>query len=257
MNKIIILSLLTWMIFVSNVSNAQEYKGYFGSKIYVKAITLHRLDLIPFFLNDGEDWKLYNFGMAFSATYQFSRTTGLQLEVGTDNFMVAPSRFNYNNFTVYNVEPFRAKSNYIMPKLVISNSKMQPLGLSHEIGLGFHFSTLQEGDYQVDYSNSTYIWGTKNTAFSFDQNKSTKNLSFQYALNYHIPLTKKLLLGLHFRFMANFKFPRDPAFEYKRSMLYFNINDFSNFNQLEQDYFIRASRQFQFANFGLGLCYSI
>lgn len=237
----------------------QENKGYFGSKVYVQAITLHRIPIFQL----GNESGMYDFGFAGNVTYQASRNLGLQLEVGREFFN--PKLEDYRSygdmtggqyFQVDKLQAFDAKSLYIMPKLVLSNAgSIQPLGFSQELGFGVHFGRLVDQRYRID-------WNTYNTQLpsiieiDTKKNKATRYFSLMYGMNYHVPLAKKLMLGFHFQYMVHFGFPDKQSY-FSSSGLYSGPDDFKNISQADQDYTIRRNKGFHFATFGLGLCYSI
>lgn len=235
---------------------AQKSGGYFGSKLYVQALTLNRLNIFSLLLGN-EEQRVYHGGFAFNGTYRVNRSIGLQLEVGRQGFDVVADRYTYETFRIEEAEAFAARTAYVMPKLVVSGSNMQPLGMSHEFGVGLNFGRLIEGNYRYEFADASAVWGVKTAKFNFDQNKATRFYSLQYAFNYHLPITKKLLIGFHLRYMLHLGFPIKYISDVARPYFYENANDYVNFNQQEQDYFIRKYKRLHFINFGFGLCYSI
>lgn len=244
------------------VLSQKDFSGYFGSRLHVQAVSLHRFIL---FNREGQEGR-YDFGLAGNITYQVKRNLGLQFEIGREFFNPIPSTGSYTFYNenenqyqgiyINNVEAFRAKSIYFMPKLVFSSSNsIQPMGFSNEVGFGFHFGKLINDTYRISWNDFSGVPLPSKVDMDFSKLDATKYYSIFYALNYHIPMSKKLLLGFHFQYMAHLGFPkRDYDWDNTK---YKDANSYKYFTQTDHNSLITKVKRTHFATFGFGLCYAI
>jgi hypothetical protein len=196
-----------------------QHNGYLGRKTFIGADV--RL-FVPLLYNRqvDENQKYKSDGTTFKdarnlLTYGFNLTLGRAVDRNLA-FLIQGSFLNYkvantDDFITNYSSPIRstyyqAQSFGIMPIIEISGEDgLLPIGLSHQIGLGFYRHKIVDMPYLiwVNGANGIETLSSESTPF-FDYEKQIKSYTFMYKLNLRIPLSRKLLYNFGIRYNANF-----------------------------------------------------
>jgi len=163
--------------------------------------------------------NVLDYGFNLTIGKAMSRNFGLMLQISSSRYDFAvidnqyslnPSEF-YNDGNYYQVLKtnwLRAKVTTIMPILEFTGSEgLLPLGLSHQIGLGFSKNKLIEDDYNfliTDTYSQPFI--QKENLYDYSKN-GIKSYAIMYKINMRIPINDFLLFNLGFRYNINY-FPK-------------------------------------------------
>lgn len=104
-----------------------------------------------------------------------------------------------------NVEHLDFKYSYIIPRLEIRNkNNIFGVGITHQFGLGWGFSSLRDKEYHMDFYNYNHpndgIFADLRSNFYDYSNNSFKFLICEYALSFRKPISKSLMLNYGFRY---------------------------------------------------------
>lgn len=165
-------------------------------------------------LVDGSN--LFDFGFRANVMHAFSNQFGLGLEFGVvRQSLSAPEniRLNYennfsngNNFYAVKHEKLRINTISFMPKFEFSSrSNLLPIGLSHQVGVGFTRVSLAERDYLFELSNTgndSITSNLDNGLINYEQ--VFTGFTVMYQINMRTPITESVVITYGIRYTANF-----------------------------------------------------
>jgi hypothetical protein len=194
-----------------------------------------------------------------SLGYAVKRNVALAFEFGQDFTSVYPNsgiEIDYNYYTVTH-ERIDVKTTTYIPKIQFTTKKgLLPMGLCHQIGLGFSASSGVEKDYLYRYSD--YNTSSPYTNYSdsktdidpvdFKKLNKVKKFIILYDLTMRTPINKRLMINYGIRYTFNLGKVNEP--------LYYSNSNNSNYNftkSVEKD--ISRQRSFSFMALHLGLTF--
>lgn len=285
--KIRLIQILIINLFI-NYSYSQNNEGYFGKKMYISFENImHSPILYNVFseatckvdnnLNPKRDW--FNWGFRIDYGYILKRNKAISFETGIDYFQIYPNdgvqNYNcyYNTFNKsdnplamsYGVkqEPFDIRSFIFIPKLELAiKNALLPLGLTHQIGLGFSSSKVKERVYNTKAQTSVpiYQFGSvigynisdstnhyQKYVYDFSNTKPMINYILVYAIGIRAPISKNLMIHYGIRYTLNFHWFIPTV-----------LTDYYNpyfYNHSEMRKLIAKERGVSILNFNLGLTY--
>lgn len=135
------------------------------------------------------------------------RNVGFGIDVAQSWFSFdVPQYGNYNEFTGYSfsgeAEMMDVRALQIAPHLEFSNKQgLLPVGIAHNIGVGFNTYTLVKKDYL--YEDGTVDPETLRDNFYNWRYDTFKGFSIIYGLNMRLPLSERLLLTYNLNYSIN------------------------------------------------------
>ncbi|MFA7273296.1 MAG: hypothetical protein WC044_05470 [Crocinitomicaceae bacterium] len=265
--KFNILSLIS-LLFIAPILFSQN-NGFIGKKNFISADVRAFTPLVAGLFSTDESYhktegtsylptkNLIDYGFNFSIGRAMARNFGVILQYGISfydfSYSSGDGDFNYNaanppidpnyyNYytTLNKTNWFHAKSTTFMPILELTNrSGLLPLGLSHQIGLGFTKHTFQEDNYNIQFIGNDGVENYTPTNLYDYKNGSIRSIVMMYKINLRIPVTKFLLFNLGFRY--NLNMVRDPSY------LFFNDANASQY-VIDQSTFREMIRNKEFSN---------
>ena len=221
------------LLFTTSTVSFAQNTGLYGKKRFLEVNGLGYVPIIGWFaadLNDvnkkegnlllpGKD--IINYGFRLNLGIAVKRNIALSLEFGYDHANIRPfnsirvdgiDNWGYSTTASYYFEHemLDVHTMNIMPKIEFTKEGgLMPLGLNHQIGIGFTSSSIQDKDYLYKTSGFNY----ENFTPSEDPEKLIENLvnydqkfkgySFLYAFNVRTPITKSLLINYGLRYTLN------------------------------------------------------
>lgn len=277
MNKLFSLIICINFLY-TGFSQTQKKEGYFGYKRFASIETVCNIPVLYAGLNEsGKKYNkhlerkadLFNYGYRLEIGQIINRHFSFVLETGIDCFSIyMPSGVsNYSTMTSSNIyyttnstielgvkqEMVDVRTYSIMPKIELaSKNALLPMGISHQLGLGFSRSRIVEKDYtSLVTSNSSQIINPnqyyKDHFYDYDAKAPIKNYTLLYSVNLRTPISKRLMLNYGFRFTYNFH-------------NLFKIDNYANSNPYfytanEMRRLVNKERAATILNFKLGLSY--
>lgn len=237
---------LITLVCFSFLADAQQYNGFYGKKMYFdlsfclakpirdysnktnyyKSSNGRTLSTTRDYINGGASVNLgialkNNLGLSLNASSFFANIPGLyQTQFYTQ------SNDEYPIVIELKHERLNIRTFLITPTLHLSSvNSLLPVGFSHELGVGYHSTSIVEKDYVYEatpfsyYDNNTNIYvNNKEDATAFvdsltnvngpiiDYNRKFKGLSLCYALKLRRPLTP--MLAINAGLLYSFHFTR-------------------------------------------------
>ncbi len=160
--------------------------------------------------------NLLDYGFNLTIGRAASRNFGLMLQISSSryDFAVTDNQYSLDASNFFNTGDYyqvlkinwlKAKVTTVMPIIEFTgNSGLLPLGLSHQIGLGFSTNKLLKDDYNVliaDAYGQQFI--QKENLYDYSS-KGFKSYVFMYKINLRIPINDYLLFNLGFRYNVNY-----------------------------------------------------
>lgn len=137
-------------------------------------------------------------GMAFLIQGNYSRYK-----------MYAPNYDYPNSFQINKSTFFQGQSMGIMPIIEFAGTGgILPIGISHQIGIGFYKNTMRNTDYLILAQSTSYSSSQTLDLFTTEDITNLdyltiKSYSFMYKFNLRIPITRSLLLNVGMRYNIN------------------------------------------------------
>lgn len=279
-----IICLLVFLIALS--SFAQDNKGYYNTKLYFSvestsycplfySLRAIAYDLTVYNENLSRKFDKLNHGYRFSLGYVLKRNIALVMEGGIENDNIylnpifevlndgwGPSSGNY--FYELKIENIATRSINYMAKIELANQyALLPLGLSHQVGIGFASTSILEKDYAYDirsYPESAldFVPTVTNQNFydhfyNFNTTRKIRNLTLLYAINIRTTITKKIMLNYGVRYTCNVM-PK--AVEEANSSIRLEEGQYQylySFDDMEG--YVRDQKLLNLMSFNLGLTY--
>lgn len=229
MNAINSILVLLCLFGTSEMTSAQN-SGFIGKK---NVVSLDGRFFVPVFHNLGknedEKYKASDNGNAFEPARNLLNS-GINLTVGrtlNNRFafllqgsysrykMYAPNsvyRQDQNGFLQsYQISQstfFKGQSVGLMPIIEIAGTGgILPIGISHQIGIGFYKNTMHYDDYLVLAQGNSSSGQTLDLYMTKDfknlEDLTVKSYSFMYKFNLRLPITRSLLLNIGMRYNIN------------------------------------------------------
>lgn len=209
--------------------------GYLGKTNFIEATSVSYIPMMYNFLGNYGDsgykstngstltsksrtW--FNTGFRVSLGRAFKRNFGMSIETGMDFYEeVIPDDFfyTYTDFSTQDEEiRIRRHENldirvlHIMPKFHIANrGSLLPLGLSHEIGVGYAMTSIADKDYVAEFYMYDYTNGNQNIASPdpsdyLNYKRRYRSLQLLYGIKMRTPVSKSLFINYGFRYTIEF-----------------------------------------------------
>lgn len=209
--------LLIFLVLTALKSTAQN-SGFLGKKTFVSAETRLFTPIWYNFLH-GETTSKYKvkgdnlvparnlltYGFNFSLGRTIDRKSSFIFQFGILNFKATNELGLTPKNEYINKSSFmQGRSFSFMPILEFSGKDgLAPLGLSHQIGVGFVYTSMIEKDYMViGNTNPETKYTNENTKF-FDYNLRIRSYSLMYKINLRVPVSKRLLYNVGIRYNIN------------------------------------------------------
>lgn len=218
-------------------------------------------------LTKGKD--LFDYGFKISISQAVKSHVGIGIDFGKDFSSLAVDTYQTRTNDSLMLE--RIKVNYphiqmetwyVIPKIELtSRNGLLPVGLNHQLGIGWNSTRLIDNNYAFEITHPYYFLSSdftidpklSDTANFSDEfydfnNKPETGIVFLYGLNIRTPLSKHLLLSYGIRYTYNF-YPksryngtRESGFWYTREEVYEDI---------------RKERSLSIISFSLGLALTL
>jgi len=271
--KFLFIALFT--LFFNNLLISQN-TGLYGKRTFIEFNTVSNMPVFSWLLSSSDGYSssgagnsltlkkdLFDYGFRFVIGRSGTKNAGVSLEFGYGfSNLSAPKyirktyidQWGYENTTSIDIrhERFDVHTISFMPKIEFtSKGGTLPVGLNHQIGLGFSSSKIIERDYKYQILNY-YGAFTNEEVASFSKNivdyeQSYKGITILYAFNIRTPITKSLMINYGIRYTLNLR------------------NNFVSEIGTDQYYYpkdavredIRRSRLSNLLSFNLGLTYAL
>jgi hypothetical protein len=172
-------------------------------------------------LVDGSN--LLDYGARVNVMRAFSNQFGLGLEFGIERqSLSAPQTVSLdyvNGFSsgtsTYSIqhEKLRMNTVSIMPKLEFSSrSNLLPIGLSHQVGVGFTRVSISDRDYLFELSstgNDSIVSDLESGLVNYEQ--VFTGFTVMYQINMRTPITENVVITYGIRYNANFVRRENPS----------------------------------------------
>ena len=219
-------------------------QGYFNKKVFFEITTFinnpslynfhsHTNNNLLAFKNENgslnQKNQKINIGFHTSIGRVINNNLSISLEGTFSNFLVIPE-FDYGKSSNYlRAEMFKINKRSIIPKIEFTfGDGLLPLGLFHQIGLGFNTYTPIEKEYLgYEYDNYLHLNSSisvvDNSVYYNYKNDKIKGYTALYRLGMRIPINEFSMFNFGFRYTFNFV----P-----------NLDFMSNTSKSDDDYFI-------------------
>lgn len=271
--KFLIISLFA--LFFNNLLIGQN-TGLYGKRTFVEFNTVSNMPIFSWFLSNSDGYSsssagnslilkkdLFDYGFRLVIGRSGTKSAGVSFEFGYDfTNLSAPiyaektyiDQWGYENTTAIEIrhERFDIQTISFMPKIEFtSKGGTLPVGLNHQIGLGFTSSKIKERDYKYQLYNYYGEFSEEEEA-SFSKNlvnydQSYKGITLLYAFNIRTPITKSMMINYGIRYTLNL--PNNYASDYGTDQYYYPKDKFR--------YDIRRSRLSNVLTFNLGITYAL
>ena len=272
--KNLIVSVLVLICFNSL---AQKQKGYYGRKFFFTSDVVISSPLAYNYfsksyekskyrrsLQYGNDW--INYGYKYSFGFIIKNNMSISIEAGIDHvhaYLPVRGNGDYLGEGDYKLRVPKAAFNVntFMFKLELySRKSLAPLGLSHQIGIGFANAKMLDDHYKGKIGNGVVFGGystvnytyyfissdvLKNHYYNYDEALDFKMFKLMYGLNMKTSLSRRILLNYGFRYNLNIGIGHGDGVNDKNYIFTSNSVRKSIYNQ----------QQMNFITFSLGLTY--
>ncbi|MGC6434203.1 MAG: hypothetical protein ACON4M_08410 [Crocinitomicaceae bacterium] len=213
------------IIYFISFTNTVLNQGYFGKKNFFEITTS---------INNPSLYNFYTYADYYSTSYKNENGTlveknqkiniGFQASIGRVinnnlslslegifcNFLAIPE-FDYGKSSNYlGAEMFKINKRSIVPKIEFSfGDGLLPLGLFHQIGIGFNTYTPIEKEYLAyEYDNNWYLNSSNSVVVNSEyynyRNDKIKGYTALYRLGMRIPINEFSMFNFGFRYTFNF-----------------------------------------------------
>jgi hypothetical protein len=278
MKTIISISLLSFLVAFTGYSQKTKVKnnGYYGKRTFFDLSTVISVPLFSNVFTDNTAYKkeaaglstgkdYFNYGFRISIGHASKRNFAVLFEYGQDYSNIYPNNYIQNdysgsfNYVYANIkhQMMDVKTNIFMPKLEFATkNSLLPMGLSHQIGLGYSKSKIALHEYTYlltgEDENGVPLSGGYKKYDAKDQNNQLFNSKrmqpvnkfiILYALNLRSPISKSLMINYGIRYTLQFG----------RYNSYANSGDGTYLDEKELLSLISRQRSFSFMSFHIGL----
>jgi len=204
------------MCFISFSQNS----GLYGKKICIDFNATGNMPLINMFngpmyknVNGALESKmdLFDYGFRTSVSYAVANNFAVGLEFDMDFMNIHPPEYmliedpfypGYYDHIHIRHENLKTKTFVIMPRLSFASAgSLLPIGLSHQIGIGYTSTKIVDKDY-LYIPSSNYPDDIDEKLYDYTQ-KGHKGLAFMYTLNVRTPINKFMMITYGIRYDAN------------------------------------------------------
>lgn len=241
----------TFLFLLVSTFSCAQHNGYYGKKSYVEVSSTSNFPLLHnlLFTNyttykregnsliEKKDW--FDTGFRVSAGYAPKSNLGFAFEFGMD-FQNVPAPIRDGAFDLYITrhEKLSVRTMSFVPKLEFTNMNgLLPLGLNHQIGIGYTTSSVVDKAYVMNVDN------TQAEVALVDFGYSYSGFTLLYALNMRTPITQGIMLNYGFRYTFNWL---DITPTQATTLNGFQVNGSAVGLQIRR-------RRFNFLNFNLGV----
>jgi hypothetical protein len=223
--------LLLFSIFVFS-ANAQT-SGLYGKRNYLELNGLGNFRLFGLFLDEGEYYKpsgnnviagkdIFDVGFRATLGRVISNNFAFGLEVGMDYQSIGQSESYFSvdytdqwGTTYYQSvnlhhEMLDTRTTSFMPKFSFTKKGgLLPIGLNHEIGVGFNSTKVIEKDYNFRItSGAEYLSAQDSIKIDqrfVDYKQSYSGFTLMYAFKIKTPVSKKVMINYGLRYTLNLR----------------------------------------------------
>lgn len=218
--------LFALLLFVPTVGFSQN-TGLYGKKTILEVqghgswpIITSWFNNQPFYKRQGsglqEGRNLFDAGVRVGVMHAFTNQVGLGVEYGLEYQNMASQdiielgfqngSFNYTEFMDIRHEAIDLNTFTIMPKFEFSSrSNLLPIGLSHQLGVGYTSTRIVEKDYlyNVNFSTNDSLITPLGSSM-LDYTDRWNGVTVMYQINMRTPITDMIVISYGFRYNANF-----------------------------------------------------
>lgn len=253
------------ILFIGSTVHSQN-TGLYGKKISLDLSFTGNIPVInmlngPMFKSKSgvltEKMDLLDYGLRTGVSYALSNNFAVGFEFDME-FMniVAPKYVSvFDPVTQWNIETqirheaLSTRTLVFMPRLEFTtNSGLLPIGLSHQVGVGFTRTKIIEKDY--DYlileNSQSLDFSTFQEDFYDYTNKAFKGIAVMYTLNVRTPINKFMMITYGIRYNFNFGMETEHTFDYSSY-----VTRFAAYNQT------RRRRTFSVISLNLGMSFAL
>lgn len=218
-----------FLILLLSFSSLGQNTGFYGKKTLFEVqghgswpMVANWLENSPYYKVSGSNLVIgkdrFDYGFRVGLMRAFSNMFGLGLEYSMDFQNCAASSevellvqtssgFEYTNYIEVAHENIRLKTFTIMPKLEFSGrSNLLPIGLSHQVGVGYMRTSIVDRDYlfrlSPNNSNDSIITPLADGLVNLENVYS--GFTVMYQINMRTPITERLVVSYGIRYNANF-----------------------------------------------------
>lgn len=250
--------------------------GLYGSRTFIEINSTSNMPIFSWFMDDNDQYKptgvgnnlmlstdKINYGISGVIGRSGKKNVGVSLEFAYAFQNIAGPRYlpdfgeytdqwgYISSYSIYMVhERLDVRTLTIMPKLEFTNKGgTLPVGLNHQIGIGYTVSTVKKKDYiyrlfdgsenLTDADSANF----KNNIINYDQ--QYKGITLLYAFNIRTPLSKHLMINYGIRYTLNVR----NLGQYIPSSSYYYDEDLIKRN-------IGRMRMLNFLTFNIGLSFA-
>jgi len=278
MKSFITISLLSFLVTFTGYSQKTKVKnnGYYGKRTFFDVSTVVSVPLFSNVFTDNTAYKksgggltpgkdYFNYGFRISIGHASKRNFAVLFEYGQDYSNIYPDnniQSNYaGNYTyaqgTIKHQMMDVRTHLFMPKLEFATkNSLLPMGLSHQIGLGYSKSKIMLHEYTyllagedengVPFSGGYTTYDANdgsNKLFNWKRMPPVNKFIMLYALNLRSPITKSLMINYGIRYTLQFG----------RTNSYIYSGDGTYLNERELMRLISRQRSFSFMSFHIGL----
>lgn len=229
--KFIIITLFTLLFQFFTIS---QNTGLYGKRTFIEFNTVSYMPIFSWWLTEPDGYSsngsgntmtlkkdLFEYGFRLAVGRSGKRNTGVSCEFGynftnlsapEDIYKTYIDSWGYENSTSVSIrhERLDVRTISIMPKIEFtSQGGTLPVGLNHQIGLGFTSSKIKKKDYNYQiYNGSGEFTDEEIAAFPdnfTDYNETYKGMTLLYAFNIRTPISKRLMINYGIRYTLNLR----------------------------------------------------
>jgi hypothetical protein len=215
--------LVYFCVLLNTVAFAQNGEGYFGKRMHFSIDTELQTPLMYNMVSNHVDnpknsddlsekkFDLINYGVNLSLGYVVKRNVMINMEVGMEySDMYMSARNTLENYEYYNFkfQKMGVSTLSILPIVEIGGkNSLFPLGLSHQIGLGYSQSRIVKRNYNSQVLNSSGYYIDLNPSYlqdhyyDYEREIPYKHVTLMYGLNMRTAIAKNLMFNYGFRYI--------------------------------------------------------
>lgn len=215
------LFLCALFFFVNHFSNAQKNYGFYGKTNFVEFTSVSYIPVLKYLFNSGytsgygykksgntlvaasPNW--FNTGFRMSVGRAFKKNFGVSFEYGIDYYSTGFTDFyifdeDSKSYYVSKHENLNLKTIHFIPKLhFASKSGLLPMGINHEVGIGFTSTKAKAKEYLYETISYSSIFHPASSEI-FDFERQYRGIQLLYGVKMRKPLNKSIMLNYGFRY---------------------------------------------------------
>lgn len=229
MKLLFILLFVSIFYFSSNGQNT----GLYGKRTFIEFNTVSYMPILSWLMSNSDGYSpsgagnglilkkdLFDYGFRLAVGRSGKKNVGASLEFGYSfSNLSTPENIEkeYNTswgtsygYVTIKHERLDVQTISFMPKLEFtSKGGTLPVGLNHQIGLGFSSSKIKERDYNhIVYNSNGEFTDEELANFSkdfLDYEETYKGMTLLYAFNIRTPVSKSLMINYGIRYTLNLR----------------------------------------------------